>query len=655
MPTYSFDSNLNFKTLGDGGPYTDNWHVLNSANCLNLDANILYAGNLAIKSSTTTANAPMTHPFVYQEISGDFDIDTKVIQVNAGAFQGLMCRDPNASAGEDFIDIGWDSSTNLWWGDLTNDVSTSGNLSSTNTYVRLARVGNTFTAYRKLNSGDSWTSVKVFTRDTFAGHVLQVGLFQQRTAATATLRMDYYQGTWATSGSAGTGAATLPLLTGYGLIQFDIITGIGILPALIGGGTGFSLGTNNNVLPLITATGTGTSPNEGEAAITLPLIEASGVSENGTTSVSLVLPAITATAQGSPANAGVASAQLPLLRASGTDQVNTADLILPLLQAYGVSLQEVIGTADVYLYKIVASGTGLQEGLGTADITFPLLIAIGTGDTLPYGTGEVTLPLIVGSGVSYDQAGIGEAILPMLIATSADTFIFGTGAITLPKIVSAGTSPNEGSAAITLPSLFFGYYNQGLQQNDNSGTTIAIATGDAILPFLFAMATGTVDYSTIINKTNSITVAVNVKTGAVSLFTQHYNSYAYFRGKYYGGNKDGLFQITGQKDNGQSYAKSFKTGDMNVGNGLISTIRDIYITSLTSGGALNVKTVVKDTNTEVQYTLPESLMYNHRRKVPCSLGARGYNHCIEVNSDADNIEVFELGLNQVPSKRRIGR
>ncbi|MES0336752.1 MAG: hypothetical protein SFH39_10450 [Candidatus Magnetobacterium sp. LHC-1] len=198
------------KSGGDGAKLYG-WNVLNSANASAMDVSITYPGYLAIVSSTTTTDAPMTHPFVYQEISGDFDIDIGLYQVNAGAFQGLMCRDVNASAGEDWIAIGWDSSENLWWGDVTNNSSTSGNLSSTNKYVRITRVGNTFTAYRKLNPGDSWTSVKVFTRNDFAGHdPLQVGLYQKRSAATATVKFDYFQGTNSGGVVSNTVALTWP-------------------------------------------------------------------------------------------------------------------------------------------------------------------------------------------------------------------------------------------------------------------------------------------------------------------------------------------------------------------------------------------------------------------------------------------------------------
>ncbi|KJU83824.1 hypothetical protein MBAV_003984 [Candidatus Magnetobacterium bavaricum] len=207
---FGVSTQQDLKSGGDGVKLYG-WNVLNSDNASAMDVDITYTGNLRITSSTTTTDAPMTHPFVYQLVTGDFDIDVALTQVNAGAFQGLMCRDPNASAGEDWVAIGWDSSPNLWWGDLTNDVNTSGNLSSGNVYVRLARVGNVFTAYRKANPGDSWTSVKTFTRNDFAGHdPLQVGLYQKRTSATATVRFDYFQGTYSGGTVSIDGALTWP-------------------------------------------------------------------------------------------------------------------------------------------------------------------------------------------------------------------------------------------------------------------------------------------------------------------------------------------------------------------------------------------------------------------------------------------------------------
>ncbi|KJU83449.1 hypothetical protein MBAV_004358, partial [Candidatus Magnetobacterium bavaricum] len=186
----------NLITGGDGAKLYE-WNVLNSANATVMDVDNAsgsgFSGRLCIKSSTPTADSPLTNPFVYQEVTGDFDVDIYLYAVASGGWQGLLCRCPTASAGEDYVGIVSDDVDNLYWTDFTNSSNTYGNLSSTNRYLRLTRVGDTFTAYRKLNSVDSWMPAHVFTRADFAGKTLQLGMYLKRLGGTASTQVDYFQ------------------------------------------------------------------------------------------------------------------------------------------------------------------------------------------------------------------------------------------------------------------------------------------------------------------------------------------------------------------------------------------------------------------------------------------------------------------------------
>ncbi|KJU81428.1 hypothetical protein MBAV_006380, partial [Candidatus Magnetobacterium bavaricum] len=186
----------NLITGGDGAKLYG-WNVLNSANATVMDVDNAsgsgFTDRLGIKSATSTSDSPLTNPFVYQEVTGDFDVDIYLYAVANGGWQGLICRCPTASAGEDFVGIVSNDSDNLYWTDFTNSSNTYGDLSSTNRYLRMTRVGNTFTVYRKLNPGDAWTSAHTFTRADFAGETLQLGMYLKRLGGTASTQVDYFQ------------------------------------------------------------------------------------------------------------------------------------------------------------------------------------------------------------------------------------------------------------------------------------------------------------------------------------------------------------------------------------------------------------------------------------------------------------------------------
>ncbi|MES0334878.1 MAG: hypothetical protein SFH39_00750 [Candidatus Magnetobacterium sp. LHC-1] len=481
----------NLLTGGDGAKLYG-WNVLNSANASAMDVNITYTGNLRITSSTTTTDVPMTHPFVYQEILGDFDIDIALYQVNAGAFQGLMCRDVNASAGEDWIAIGWDASQNLWWGDVTNNTSTSGNLSSTNVYVRLARVGNTFTAYRKLNPGDSWTSVKVFTRSDFAGHTLQVGLYQKRSAATATVRFDYFQGTYngagatitaaltwskpsssgestqagnfcslyfspvelAAFGDAGSytfGAATIPKLVVSAetspLIDSDItfpsLSSTGEIPPVNAAWTEDNpLIINGNVLkglivPLLAGTGELLTGNVAGALLQQPLsIPAPVVDMTIGGHCRINTPGMSADATGLTGNTASLNWRLSPLETSNTASHSSSyqgDMTLGLTTASGVVLPGATATATLQTSALLASGWGLVGSVATGDVGIPLL----TDNTFAY----------------VNIYGNGAMVMPVADVVAADGW---AGMLQLPSICLhvAGNIGNAANADLRLPVLY---------------------------------------------------------------------------------------------------------------------------------------------------------------------------------------------------------
>ncbi|MBF0488843.1 MAG: hypothetical protein HQK98_11860 [Nitrospirae bacterium] len=88
----------NLFTGGDGAK-SYGWNLLNSAHATGADVNITNPGYLSIYpiGVSSPTGATFTVPFVYKNLSGDFDVN---IGTNSASYgMGLVAYDPASSAG----------------------------------------------------------------------------------------------------------------------------------------------------------------------------------------------------------------------------------------------------------------------------------------------------------------------------------------------------------------------------------------------------------------------------------------------------------------------------------------------------------------------------------------------------------------------------
>jgi len=156
----------------------------------------------------------------------------------------------------------------------------------------------------------------------------------------------------------------------------------------------------------LTAAGTGKKARAGTGAATLPLLTGAGEgeTEEGTPgefsgSGAASLPLLTASGAGKRALRGTGAASLPLLTAAGTGKraiKGSGTPSLPLLAAAGTAKRSLKSSGTSTLPLLTAAGEGEVEGQssGAGALTLPLLTATGTGKRALLGSGAASLPLL---------------------------------------------------------------------------------------------------------------------------------------------------------------------------------------------------------------------------------------------------------------------
>ncbi|GAB4389054.1 MAG: hypothetical protein Kow0025_12070 [Thermodesulfovibrionales bacterium] len=180
---------------GGDGAKGGGWNVLNSVCAAALDINISNAGNLTMDTPASPANAwysSSSGVFVYKEVTGDFDVETRASHNAGRASEGpLLCVRKD---GDDFLFVGSVFTTALqaFWRNCVNGSQSSGSAAANHPCLRIRRVGNVFTLYTKASAGGAWVERAQYTRDDF-GPTAQVGLGVYDTSASDMLaaRFDY--------------------------------------------------------------------------------------------------------------------------------------------------------------------------------------------------------------------------------------------------------------------------------------------------------------------------------------------------------------------------------------------------------------------------------------------------------------------------------
>ncbi len=148
------------------------------------DAGTSNTGRLTFRSSNGNwENNDNDGILLYRTVAGDFDAMLQVISMNTPTWHdaGLMARVANtndAGLGEDWVVVKHFANSNQTGHRSTdNGVSTTVQTIPARPWLRLARVGNTFTSYWSTN-GTTWVQLSTSARADMNGLAAQVGIWQ---------------------------------------------------------------------------------------------------------------------------------------------------------------------------------------------------------------------------------------------------------------------------------------------------------------------------------------------------------------------------------------------------------------------------------------------------------------------------------------------
>jgi len=190
----------NFLTSGDGAKLYE-WYALNTTRASGMDANITNAGKATIALNADNATVAFPNDAkIYKPITGDFDVEIGWTDNRANSYEAVTLSAHNTSNLNIYVRIdnyhgtgGVTESTHAYFKDGTTETEIgTGENAVANRFFRITRVGNVFTLYKKVNSGDSWTQHAQTTR-TDLGTTVNIALSVQgyNTSGTYVAQFDY--------------------------------------------------------------------------------------------------------------------------------------------------------------------------------------------------------------------------------------------------------------------------------------------------------------------------------------------------------------------------------------------------------------------------------------------------------------------------------
>ena len=354
--------------------------------------------------------------------------------------------------------------------------------------------------------------------------------------------------------------------------------------------------------------------------------------------------------------------------------------------------------------SVTMSGDGALSAFATSNYgysTFPKLSAFG-GYYTAYGAGDSTFPAFE----SYAEGGLyiptitnyGFAVLPGLVSSGfLHTISPITGDSTIPAMAGIACESEYGEGDSTIPALV-GYavhdmfpfdapiYNRMIALNgiavatdyivfiNNTGTiTSAIEGSRLFIDSVLANVTATGTFSTlgsfIVSMSDSLSIAgnivgavesapsldsasrvwvVNMDTGATSQYDDYgYASFYSYGGKNYGVAEDGIYELTGNTDNGVDIDALVDFGRTDLGSMYRKRVTSAYV-DVGSDGKMELVIETDRQTSEFEANSFSPAVSRHRINMGSTLSGYYWNPILTNNNGYDfnlasiMLEIIEL-------------
>jgi hypothetical protein len=276
---------------------------------------------------------------------------------------------------------------------------------------------------------------------------------------------------------------------------------------------------------------------------------------------------------------------IPVISGSITTSVyQTANLniTLPKLQfvAYGGAL------LNIRLPKILFSAHGTNNNLGVLNIILPRLRFLGNLIQEQLVQLQVILPKL-----QFSAGGINSGIAQLNI--------------TLPKLTFEANHFTGSIAQLNISLPLIGFKASAYWQGIN-------ALNIPLPKILF---------SAIMRSKETVTLVLNMKNFALTEYdnSYNYNSLFNFNGQMVGVRRDGIYELTGDDDNGAMIAWDFKTGKIDTEDGLQHKMRYAWLSYRPSGDLI---LTVYDGENEYEYDVESYKQIDNAVRIKVGKGIR---------------------------------
>ena len=289
---------------------------------------------------------------------------------------------------------------------------------------------------------------------------------------------------------------------------------------------------------------------------------------------------------------------------------------------------------------------------------------------------NVTLPSV--TFFTEDGAQLTVKLPAVAFTAHGSTDVIGRFNILLPRVLFSANALQEGKATITALMPVLRFTAQGTVSEITSlsatlpkvkftatGLTGVVGQINAVLPAVEfsgnAYWTGTntlnielpaVKFFALARSNAFVTLVLNTKNFALTEYdnSYDYNSLCVFNGKVMGAKRDGIYELSGDTDNGTSIDWSFKTGKIDLEDGIVKKARHVWLSYKPSG---DLVLTVDDGDSEYEYYVESAQQIDNAVRIKLGKGIRNRYIQLELrNISNEKITLDRMRLFAEPIARK---